>query len=272
MRATERNPFGNLLRYWRGARKLSQLALALEAHVSIRHVSFVENGRSAPSREMVLRLADVLEVPLRERNTLLVAAGYAPIYQETDLDAPELRMVRRSIEFVLEHHNPFPSIVVDRCWNILMHNSASRRLLPRLVADPAALKAPLNSIRLLFDANGLRPFVLNWAEVAAAMIQRLHRQLVAAPNDEACRTLLDELLATDGVPASWRLPDYALQHPAVFSVRVRKEKLSLNLFSAITTLGTPLDITLQELRMDTFLPADEETERRLRAIASETSA
>ena len=266
MRGNEACAFGRLLRYWRGSRKMSQLDVALEARVSSRHVSFVETGRSAPSREMVLLLADVLEVPLRERNTLLMAAGYAPVYRETDLDAPELCVIRRSLEFVLEHHNPYPSILVDRHWNILLQNAASIRLFPRFIADRAALKTPLNSIRLLFDAKGLRPYILNWEEIAAAMIQRLHRDLAAAPNDEECRTLRDELLATEGVPPDWRLPDYGREHPVILSMRLKKEDLCLNLFSAITTMDTPLDVTLQELRVDTFLPADEETERTVRAL------
>ncbi len=266
MRTQEPNAFGSLLRYWRGARKMSQLDMAVEARVSGRHVSFVETGRSTPSREMVLLLADVLEVPLRERNTLLVAAGYAPVFRETDLGAPELRVIRRSLECVLEHHNPYPSILVDRHWNILLQNAASIRLFPRFLANPAALEPPLNSIRLLFDPNGLRPFILNWEEVAASMIQRLHRDLAAAPNDEACRTLRDELLATPGVRPEWRLADYGMEHPMILTMRLKKDDVRLNLFSAITIMDTPLDVTLQELRVDTLLPADEETEQTLQAL------
>lgn len=258
---------GELLRYWRGIRKLSQLDLALEAEVSARHLSFVETGRSKPSREMVLRLAEVLELSLRDRNGLLHASGFAPVYRETRLDDPELAPVRRSIEFLLSRHDPYPAVLVDRHWNQLMGNRAASAIMPRFVKSAEALTPPINTMKLLFDPAGIRPFVVNWEELAGAMVQRLHREVAHDPGDEPMCALLDMALSADGVPDSWRAPDLGAEHPIVVEMRVRRGDLELGLFSAITTLGTPLDITLQELRLETFLPADEQTEQTLRDLA-----
>ena len=245
---------------------MSQLDLALAARVSSRHLSYVETGRAQPSRDMVLLLVEVLDVPLRERNTLLQAAGFAPRFRETALTAPALEPVRRSIEFMLEHHNPYPAVLVDRHWNLLMQNRASAALLPRFIAAPQAMQPPLNGMRLLFKREGLRPFICNWEEVAAAMIQRLHREAALAGNDEGTVALLKELLDVEGVPADWRKPDYAHEHPVIISIQIKRDDLELNLFSAITTLGTPLDITLQELRLETFFPADAATDKAVRSL------
>ncbi|MEZ4219963.1 MAG: helix-turn-helix transcriptional regulator [Polyangiaceae bacterium] len=267
MSATQSGSFGDLLRYWRNARKMSQLAVAVEAEVSTRHVSFVETGKSTPSRDMVLLLADVLEVPLRDRNTLLQAAGYAPAYRETSLDAPELRDVRRGIEFMLEHHNPYPAILVDRHWNLLLQNRAASALFPLFVADASALTTPLNTMRLLFDPRGFRPFITNWEEIAVAMVQRLHAE-VALTQDATLRQLLEELLSADDVPKAWRVPDYGAERPLLVSTRLRRGTEELELYTALTTLGTPLDITLHELRLETFFAANEATDRAIRRLVA----
>jgi transcriptional regulator with XRE-family HTH domain len=265
MPARQPTAFGELLRYWRGTRKLSQLELALAAEVSARHVSFVETGRSRPSREMVLRLVEVLDLPLRDRNKLLHAAGLAPAFGETDLDSAEMAGVRRSLEFLLDRHDPCPAVVVDRHWNLLLQNRGAAVVLPRFVASPAALAPPINVMRLLFDPNGVRPFIVNWDELAASMVQRLHREAALDPGDDRARVLLETALAA-GVPASWRVPELGADQSPMVEMRLRDGELELALFSAVTTIGTPLDVTLQELRLETFFPVDEASAAALRSL------
>jgi transcriptional regulator with XRE-family HTH domain len=268
MPAREPSPVGNLLRYWRNARKLSQLDLALEAEISARHISFLETGRSKPSREMLLLLADVLDVPLRERNVLLEAAGFSGIYRETDLGAEEMKPVRRALQFILDHHEPYGCIVVDRRWDVLMMNGAVMRQMAHFLSPERLVGgAPLNAFRVCFEDHGLRPWIENWDEVAYGLIQRLHREAMAAdPNSEA-RALLSELLATDGVPEGWRAPDLSLSQSPMLPLCLAKDGLRLELFSTVATLGTPLDITLQELRIESFFPANEATDHALRQLA-----
>jgi transcriptional regulator with XRE-family HTH domain len=257
---------GALLRRWRTTRRVSQLDLALDADVSSRHLSFVETGRSQPSREMVLRLADALEVPLRERNTLLLAAGYAPVYRETALGAPELKQAYEAMQFILAQQEPYPAIVVDRHWNLLLANTATGRFLGFFL--PALPAGPSNAMRLLFHPAGLRPFIENWEDVAAHMIERVHRDATAMPGDEATRALLDELLAYPGVPARWRTPQMDRAPAPFVSIVYRKDDLRLSVFSTITTFGTPQDVTLQELRIESFFPADGTTRAALSALAA----
>jgi transcriptional regulator with XRE-family HTH domain len=254
---------GTLLRHWRAARRVSQLDLALDADVSSRHLSFVETGRSQPSREMVLRLAEALQVPLRERNSLLLAAGYAPVYRETDLGAPEMREARQAVEFILAQQEPYPAVVVDRHWNLLLANQATHRFLALFLPGPPA--GPPNAMRLMFDPQGLRPFVENWEDVAAHLIERVHRDAAGAPPNAPTRALLEELLAYPGVPTRWRTPQMDRAPSPLLSIAYRKDDLRLSVFSTITTFGTPQDVTLQELRIECFFPADETTRAALSA-------
>jgi transcriptional regulator with XRE-family HTH domain len=258
---------GPLLRRWRQTRRRSQLDLALDADVSSRHLSFVETGRAQPSREMVLRLADALAVPLRERNALLLAAGYAPAYRETGLEAAEMAQARQAVEFILAQQEPYPAIVVDRHWNLLLANAAAQRFLARLL--PAAPAGPANAMRLIFDPDGVRPFVENWEEVAAHLIERVHRDAAAAPPDEATESLLRELLAYPGIPAHWHAPQLDRAPAPFLTVVYRKGDLRLSVFSTITTFGTPQDVTLQEMRIECFFPADEPTRATLHAWRAE---
>jgi transcriptional regulator with XRE-family HTH domain len=246
---------------------MSQLALAVEAEVSARHLSFVETGRAQPSRDVLLRLADVLNVPLRERNTLLLAAGYAPLYRETGLAAPEMGQVHKALEFMLKQQEPYPAIVMDRYWNIRQSNAAATRMLGHFLG-PSAISPdrPPNAMRLVFDPQGLRPFVANWEALARALIERVHREALGAIPDAGTTQLLHELLAYPGVPGGWRALDLDARPGPLLVVELRKDELSLRLFSTLTTLGTPQDITLQELRLESFFPADEATEQALRAL------
>jgi transcriptional regulator with XRE-family HTH domain len=249
---------GALLRQWRTSRGISQLALALEADTSMRHMSYIETGRARPSREMLLRLADALDVPLRERNALLVAGGYAPFYRETGLVAPELASARHAIDLMLAHHEPYPAIVLDRCWNMVRANPATTRFLHHFLA-PCAPTGPRNAVKLMFDPHGLRPFIEEWDAVAGMLIQRVHREAATDPPDPETQVLLDTLLAYPGVPERWRSPD--LDHPPspMLAIGYRHDGALLRFFSMITTFGTPHDVTVQELRIESFFPADDAT-------------
>ena len=267
-------PFREVLRRWRLARRMSQLTLATEAEISARHLSFLETGRTQPSREMVLRLAGVLDVPLREQNVLLTAAGYAPIYRETALGAPEMEQVRRALGFMLAKQEPYPALVVDRHWNVLMQNAAAGGVLG-LFLDPeaaAGVPRPPNAVRMTFHPRGLRRYIENWEALAGPLIQQIHREAVGGVPDEGTRRLLDELLAYPGVPRRWRTPDAKAQSAPFLSLALRKGDLALRFFTTIATLGTPQDITLQELRVECFFPADEPTEDFAHRLARNAAA
>lgn len=261
------NRLGTLLREWRAARRLSQLDLALEANVSPRHLSCVETGKSQPSREMIARLADALDMPLRERNALLVAAGYAPRYPETALATPELAQVRRAIEFILAQQEPYPAFVLNRRWDVLMANAAALRVNGFVMRGRASAHA--NMIRQIFDPADLRDAVENWEEVAGDLVRHLHAEVAAAPSDEAARALLDEALAYPGVPARWRLRDVDTAPAPLLTTVLRRDDERLRFFSTITTFGTPRDVTLEELRIECCFPVDEGTAALCRRLARE---
>ncbi|MCI0658752.1 MAG: helix-turn-helix transcriptional regulator [Acidobacteria bacterium] len=248
--------FGLLLKEWRRVRRKSQLTVALEAEVSPRHLSFVESGRSVPSREMVQTLAEALDVPLRERNALLVAAGYAPIYPERALESSELTQVHRALIRLLEHQEPYPAVVLDRQWNVLRTNRAAPRLFAHFV-DLTTMPEPKNLLRSVFDPAGLRPWIANWEVVAQTLVQRVFREAVAGIPDRRVLALLEELRGYPGSPAPCTSAGELPFHPVEF----RKDTLRLSFFSMVTTVGAPLDITAQELRIEAFFPADDQTER-----------
>lgn len=258
---------GALLQYWRKTRSLSQLALAHEAGVSPRHVCFLETGRAKPSRDMVLLLAQVLDVPLRERNALLLAAGFAPMYAETQLDAPELASVRAALEAILRQQEPYPAVVMNRRWDIVRGNEAAGRFFALLLGEARASE-PANVLRLIFDPDGLRPHVANWEAVAETLLHRVAREAVGGVQDDATVRLMAEVLAYPGVPARLRDPKLGLPLLPVIPVRFRKGEDTYSYFSTVTTLGTPLDVTLQEIRIECFFPADDETARLARALAA----
>lgn len=260
--------FGQLLSGWRRLRGKSQLDLAIDAAVSPRHVSFVETGRSKPSREMVLTLATALDVPLRERNALLLAAGYAPVYRETRLDAPELEPALRALDLILKHQEPYPAVVLDAQWDLLRANDAAGAFLARLLGDARPEGRP-NVLRLMFDERYLKPYVENWNEVAGNLVQRVHREAVGGAPTVALTRLLKELLAYPGVPASFGALDPKAAIAPFVPIVFQKGDLTLRYFSLVTTLGTPQDVTLQELRVESFFPADIETERAAARIFAE---
>lgn len=242
---------------------MSQLDLALHAGFSARHISFVETGRAQPSRDALLAIADVLDVPLRERNRLLEAAGYAPAFKQTPLAADEVAHIRGMIAFILERHEPYPAVVLDRYANCVMGNPASTRLIQWLV-DPSLLVPPVNYLRITFHPQGARRWITNWDEVARNLFARAERELVpGGSTDSEAGTLIEELRGY-GVPANDRhagLPDPA---DLLLPVQIKTPHLDLCLFTTIMTLGTPADVTLQELRIETFFPADPQSERAWR--------
>ena len=254
----DRRSFGLLLKEWRRVRRKSQLTVALEASVSPRHLSFVESGRSVPSRDMVQTLAEALDVPLRERNALLVAAGYAPLYPERALASSDLIQVRRALTRLLDHQEPYPAVVLDRQWNVLETNRAAPKLFA-LFVDLAALPQPRNLLRSMFDPAGLRPWIANWQTVAQTLVQRVFREAVAGVPDPRVLSLLEDLRAYPGSPAPG--PATPVGELPFHPVQFRKGGLSLSFFSMVTTVGAPFDITAQELRIEAFFPSDDETER-----------
>ena len=257
---------GALLRYWRSVRRLSQLALAHAAEVSVRHVNFIETGRAGPSREMVLVLARVLDVPLRERNTLLVAAGFAPVYLETRLDAPELASVRRALDAILLQQEPYPAVVMDRYWDILQVNAAAGRFFRFLLGERAA-RLPSNVLRRMFDPQAVRPLVANWDAYAEALIQRVHRECVGGVPDARTEALLRELLSYPEVPRSWRSANPGTPLLPLVPIAFARDEHRFDFFSTVTTLGTPQDITLQEIRIECFFPVDAATEAAVKRLA-----
>jgi transcriptional regulator with XRE-family HTH domain len=259
--------FGVLLRQWRAVRRLSQLELALDADVSTRHLSCIETGRAQPSREMVLRLAEALQVPLRERNGLLLAAGYAPLYRRTSLDAPELEAARSAVELLMAQLEPHPVLVLDRYWNTLAMNAGAKRFLALFPGCDSG--TPHNGVRLVFDPQGLRPFIENWEMVASRIIRRVHREAADNPSDETMKRFLEELLSYPDVPSRWRMLDLDGTHAPFLTIDYRWRNSTLRLFSALTTLGTPLDVALQELRIEGFFPADEATRTVLNRLTKE---
>ena len=259
---TEGRPgVGGLLRTWRHRRRMSQLDLANEAAVSARHLSFVENGRSRPSRELVLHLAEHLEVPLRERNSLLLAAGYAPSYGRTPLEAEAMTPVREALELVLAGHEPFPAVVVDRHWDVVSANRPAFDIMSDGVA-PHLLEAPVNALRVTLHPDGLAPRIVNFGEYAAHLVDRLRREALAYA-DERLLALHDELCAYPGVAGSASPGDTAGQVFVPLVLRVGEGRLSF--VSMLSTFGTARDITVEELAVESFFPADTATAAALRA-------
>lgn len=256
-------PVGAALRGWREHRRRSQLDLALDAGLSARHLSFVETGRSLPSRAMVLRLAEHLDVPLRERNHLLLAAGYAPVYSEAALDAPEMAAVRAAVRRVLVAHEPYPAAAVDRHWNLVDAN-AGIALLTEGVA-PALLVPPVNVLRVSLHPDGMAPRIVNLGEWRAHLLGRLRRQIALTADADLAR-LHDELRGYPGYPGDPPDPDTAISGlgDIVVPLRIRHSSGELAFFSTVTTFGTPLDITVAELALESFFPADPGTAAALR--------
>ncbi|HPA90503.1 MAG TPA: helix-turn-helix transcriptional regulator [Quisquiliibacterium sp.] len=318
--------FGAHLRYWRLKRGLSQLELSGQCDSSQRHLSFLESGRAQPSRQMVMRLCAVLDLPPRERNALLVAAGFAPLYRMRALEHPDLDSVKRAIDLMLDKQEPYPAVVVDRLWNLTMQNRAAARLMAWLATPPGATSGtasgarsgtasgppsgttsdamsgassgatsdvtsgalpgastrpraphagpsdvgdpPPNLLAAMLDPRGLRPFIRDWPDVAADVLLWIHREVMAEGPGGAAAALLSRLERIDGAPADWRTRSVSNPAAPFLSLVLEKDGVTLSLFTTITTLGTPHDVTLNELRIESFFPADAETAAWFETAAS----
>lgn len=269
-----KNGFGSILSEWRSIRHASQLDLALTTGVSQRHISFVESGRAQPTRELIMKLAGGLDLPLRTRNELLLAAGYAPVYRERQLDLAEMKPECEAIDRILKHHEPYPAIVMDAAWNIVMRNKAASRIIASCMKtdsmSPPAIDTPVNFMRLMFGIDGLRPHILNWNETSSALLSRLHREAIANPNSPSADLFLD-LREDAEAPHKKAFRQNGPLEP-VLPIELLVDGLCLRLFTMFTTFGTSQDIALQELRIDLSFPADEPTRHFLMAAASQPKA
>lgn len=257
--------FGTVLVQWRKARNVSQLELALRAEISQRHVSFMETGRARPSREMALKLAEALDVPLRARNEVLLAAGYAPFYPERKLDSVEMARATQVLELMLDHHEPYPAMVLDGEWNIVIKNQASSRIISACLSDTSlaqfSVNGKLNFMRVMCSPKGLRPYVRSWSQTGRVLLTRLRREAAAYPG-AASEILLRELLTQKVFPEFTESATAPLNSVIPLELIVNGE--CLRLINTLTTFGTPQDVTLQELRIEMSFPADEATDQILR--------
>lgn len=269
MSATNSDPkvqsteLGALLRYWRDTRGVSQLDLALDAGISQRHISFIESGRSVPGRQTLLNMAQSLDVPLRDRNTLLLSAGYAPMYSEARWNATEMSSITNALGRMLRQHEPFPAVVTDRYWNVLMANQAFKRFF-----DLQACAESPNILRLIFDPNAMRAHVMDWEGVARRMIQRVYRETIGHEIDKQTQQLLDSVMAYPDVRPEWKtraIADSTSNLPMA-SIGFVRDGAVLNYFTLITTVGAPQSVAAQELRMRCMVPSDDETRARHLAL------
>ena len=263
--------FGHMLRAWRRRRGASQLSLALQSGVSQRHVSFLESGRARPSREMVVQLSTALDVPLRQRNEMLLAAGFAPAYRESNLAAPELAPMRRAIDFMLKQQEPYPAVVIDRLWNLLQANEAANAftifLFDGMPPAPPPGKGP-NLLRWILDPGALRPKISNWEEVARYLVSTTYAEILAAGGEPRALGFIEEIMAYPDVPASFRKLRFEERPAPVLTVDYLVGGKALSVFTTIATLGTPQDITLQEVRVENFFPADDRSDALFRSLAA----
>ena len=262
------SPLGRLLKDRRARRGLSQLALAVAARTTQRHLSFIESGRAKPSREMILRLAATLSLSLRQQNALILAAGFAPLWHERDLSAPDLAVVNSALDYMLGQHEPYPAFVVDRCWNLLRANRGALNLTDFLTgaAPPTTPSERINLAVALLAPDRLRPFIVNWQEVALHFIRGVQAD---AHVDGMAETadLLNRLLAFPDVPAASEIPTPEESQSPVLPIHFQRDGTSLCLFTTIATLGTPRDVTLEEIRIEFFFPMDEPTAQAFRSWA-----
>jgi transcriptional regulator with XRE-family HTH domain len=268
MSKTDGRVFPALLRHWRSRRGLSQLDLAVAAEVSSRHVSFLETGRAQPSREMVLRLGATLDVPLRDQNEMLRAAGFPPEFGEPSVHDGLPAAIAQAIERMIAVHDPFPITVLDRGYDVLRVNDCGARLLSRFVAEPERMPARINVFHLLFDPRLVRPFVADWERVAHGMVARLHREALARASDTALGALLRVLLEYPGVPEAWRQPDFSTPSEPTLTVRLRRDELDLSFLTTVTAFNAPGNVTLDELRIESYFPLDRATEQACLRLAA----
>jgi transcriptional regulator with XRE-family HTH domain len=254
----KRTELGTLLKQWRGARGRSQLDISVDTGISQRQISFIESGRSVPSRTTLIGIAQALDIPLRERNALLLAAGYAPLYSDAPWNSDEMKSVGKALQRMLTQHEPYPAIVLDRYWNVLLSNEAAPKFFNCFI-DMGARPAPRNMLHLMFDPAGMRPHIAHWETLAKALIQRVYREATGHIADPKTDELVKHLLAYPQVQADWKTPEMPNALPLI-PMSFVKDGAVMNYFSLVTTVGTPQTIAAQELRVECLYPADDETE------------
>jgi transcriptional regulator with XRE-family HTH domain len=268
-RAGGESGFAQLLKTWRQKRRMSQLELALSSGVSQRHVSFLESGRANPSRSMILQLSETLEVPLRERNDWLTAAGFAPVFRTRPLDDPQMTQVMNAVRLMLANHEPFPAIAIDRAWNIRLSNRSFDMLSAMMGGDVwTRVGGPSrNLMRLFFHPNGIKPYITNWKAIAPLLWHRARREAEALAGEEM-KLVLSDLSQYQDADTLWAAEDAALV--PVLPLEMEKDGVRLSLFTVIATFGTAQDVTADELRIESLFPADDATDRLFRAAATKS--
>ncbi|MCZ6854615.1 MAG: helix-turn-helix transcriptional regulator [Gammaproteobacteria bacterium] len=264
--------FGAVLRDWRHHRRLSQLDLATQSGISQRHISFLETGRSNPSRPMVLALSDSLDIPLRERNWLLHSAGYTAFYAEQPLDEDAIAVFHNALKATLAHHEPYPAMVLDGRWNMVMANEAALRFFAIFI-DPFTALGQMGSptefqiVRLCLSELGLKPYIANWQELTSTFLQRARRALVVNPNDVLLPVLIDEIQSHPDAPVQWRTPDWSTPPAPAINMVLEKDGTRYALFTMLAHFGAPQHVTIEELTVESFYPADETTRAALIELA-----
>ncbi|MFV2089585.1 MAG: helix-turn-helix domain-containing protein [Pseudomonadales bacterium] len=260
--------FGTILKDWRQHRRVSQLALSSHSGISQRHISFLETGRSKPSRPMVLALSDSLDIPLRERNALLQSAGYAAVYSERPLASEETAIFAVALKATLDHHEPYPAMVLDGHWNLVMANEGALRFFGLFIDLFAALEAigapqEFQVARLCLRDEGLKPYIINWHDLAWSFLARARRALLVNPRDPHLPVLIDEIIRHPDAPMEWRQPDYSTAPPPVVTMTLARDGFEYSLFTMLAHFGSAQSVTLEELSVETFYPANEATRQRL---------
>lgn len=259
------NRAGQLLRQWRKRRNLSQLELAVRSKTSQRHLSFVESGRSQANRALILSLSEALDIPLRARNEILLRSGFAPAFPERSLQATEMKAASGILKRMMEHHDPYPAMVLDGAWNLVMHNQAAAFILRSCAGDAAiarySVDGRVNFARLLCAEDGMRPHIRSWQKTGRVLLHRLRREAAAYPGSRS-QVLLDDLLMSKAFPEFEDLGDEP--NPAAIPMEIDVDGFTLKLLTTVTTFGTPLDVSLQEIHIEMSYPADEATDHHLR--------
>ena len=265
--------FGAVLREWRHHRRMSQLDLSTHSGISQRHISFLETGRSNPSRGMVLALSDSLDIPLRERNTLLHSAGFSAAYAEQPLEDAQVEVFRDALQATLDHHEPYPAMVLDGRWNLVMANTAALRFFS-LFVDPFAALARMGAptefqmARLCLSDLGLKPYISNWQDLAYSFLQRARRALLVNPNDALLPTLINEITSHPEAPSNWQTPDWSTLPAPALTMMLEHEGGRYAFFTMLAHFGAPQNVTIEELSVETFFPADQATQDLLIELAS----
>lgn len=260
--------FPALLKFWRERRGLSQLDLAIAAEVSARHLSYLETARAKPSREMVLRLSSVLELPLRDRNVMLISADFEPAFEEPSFEGGLNPEIVDLFERMLTLHEPFPMLIINRAFDVLRANKAAHRLVLKLSAEPCAVRQPLNIVDFLLDERLARRFVVNWEEVARFLLSRVQRERLERPHDPQLADCARRSKSYKDVPKAWFTPDFSQPVPPAFAVHIKRDALQLKFLTTVTTLNAPQSVTLEELRIDAYYPFDAQTSEACRELAN----